>query len=166
MDVCISCVILVRISIVTTVELIWRYNYTKCHLPRQKSSRIYSNSRKIIELKRSTLVAHCFQRWTAKLRLGTPFTFKPLKLKRKRRTPRRRKLAKKVRRKTGEGVKGEDVVQLFGSQPKLVVINNTPMGNINLLGWCPTGSVLNTLSIIWSPSLVSLSMVPISPQVA
>ena len=57
-------------------------------------------------------------------------------------------MAKKVRRKTGEGLKGEDVVQLFGSQPKLVVINNTPMGNINLLGWCPTGSVLNTLSII------------------
>ena len=103
---------------------------------------------KIIGLERNTLALHSFQRWTAKLRLGTPFSFKPLKLERKKRTPRMRLLAKKVRRKTGEGVKGEDVVQLFGSQPKLVIINKTSTGNITSLGWCLTGSVKNTLSTI------------------
>ena len=88
---------------------------------------------------------------------GDPFTYKPLKLKRKRSTPRRREVTKKARRKTGGGVKeevAEGIVQLFGGQPKTAVIKETRSGNSH--------SSFNFIEM----SYASLSMVPTSPQVA
>ena len=63
---------------------------------------------------------------------GDPFTYKPLKLKRKRSTPRRREVMKKVMRKTADRVKeegAEGIVQLFEGQPKSVMIKETLSGN-------------------------------------
>ena len=88
---------------------------------------------------------------------GDPFTYKPLKLKRKRSTPRRREVTKKVRRKTGSGVKekvAEGIVQLFGGQPKTVMIKETLSGNAH--------SSFNFINMLYC----SVSMVPTSPQVA
>ena len=88
---------------------------------------------------------------------GDPFTYKPLKLKRKRSTPRRREVMKKVRRKTADRVKeevAEGIVQLFESQPKTVMIKETLSGN--------AFSSFNFIKM----SYASVSMVPTSPQVA
>ena len=88
---------------------------------------------------------------------GDPFTYKPLKLKRKRSTPRRREVTKKVRRKTGGGVKeevAEGIVQLFEGQPKTVMIKETLSGNAH--------SSFNFINMSYG----SVSMVPTSPQVA
>ena len=63
---------------------------------------------------------------------GDLFSYKPLKLKRKGCTPRRREVTKKVRRKAGDGVKeevAEGIVQLFEGQPKTVMIKETLSGN-------------------------------------
>ena len=88
---------------------------------------------------------------------GDPFTYKPLKLKRKRSTPRRREVTKKVRRKNGGGVKeqvAEGIVQLFEGQPKTVMVKETQSGNSH--------SSFNFIKM----SFASVSMVPTSPQVA
>ena len=88
---------------------------------------------------------------------GDPFTYKPLKLKRKRSTPRRREVTKKVRRKTGGGMKeevAEGIVQLFEGQPKTVMIKETPSGNVH--------SSFDFVKM----SLTSVSMVSTSLQVA
>ena len=88
---------------------------------------------------------------------GDPFTYKPLKLKRKRSPPRRREVTKKVRRKNGGGVKeqvAEGIVQLFEGQPKTVMVKETQSGN--------SPSSFNFIKI----SYASVSMVPTSPQVA
>ena len=68
-----------------------------------------------------------------------------------------RLLAKKVRRKTGGGVKeevAEGIVQLFEGQPKTVTIKETRSGNSH--------SSFNFIKM----SFASVSMVPTSPQVA
>jgi len=79
---------------------------------------------------------------------GDPFTYKPLKLKRKRSTPRRREVTKKVRRKTGGGVKeevAEGIVQLFEGQPKTVMIKETR----SVCPWCQLPlKLLNSSSMI------------------
>jgi len=79
---------------------------------------------------------------------GDPFTYKPLKLKRKRSTPRRREVTKKVRRKTGGGVKeqvAEGIVQLFEGQPKTVMIKETQ----SVCPWCQLPlKLLNSSSMI------------------
>ena len=88
---------------------------------------------------------------------GDLFSYKPLKLKRKRCTPRRREVTKKVRRKAGDGVKeevAEGIVQLFEGQPKTVMIKKTLSGNAH--------SSFNFIKT----SLTSVSMVSTSPQVA
>jgi len=79
---------------------------------------------------------------------GDPFFYKPLKLKRKRSTPRRREVTKKVRRKTGGGVKeevAEGIVQLFEGQPKTVMIKET----LSVCPWCQLPlKLLNSSSMI------------------
>jgi len=80
--------------------------------------------------------------------VGDPFTYKPLKLKRKRSTPRRREVMKKVRRKTADRVKeevAEGIVQLFESQPKTVMIKET----LSVCPWCQLPlKLLNSSSMI------------------
>jgi len=79
---------------------------------------------------------------------GDLFSYKPLKLKRKRCTPRRREVTKKVRRKAGDGVKeevAEGIVQLFEGQPKTVMIKET----LSVCPWCQLPlKLLNSSSMI------------------
>ena len=107
--------------------------------------------------KNRCIIGALFSEMDSETEAGDLFSYKPLKLKRKRCTPRRREVTKKVRRKAGDGVKeevAEGIVQLFEGQPKTVMIKEAPSGNVH--------SSFNFIKM----SLISVSMVSTSPQVA